>query len=74
MGNISLYDPDKGEPRIEFVFGGRLIASEYVKMTDDKNKEIDVHKVHIDLVLTNDQYRDLLSQIGGDEPIKVLLV
>ena len=74
MGKISLYDEDIGEPKVEYVFGGRLNSSEYVKITNEKNEQVDVHKVHLDLVLTNEQYRELLSAIGGEEPIKVLLV
>ncbi|AMH94590.1 hypothetical protein AR505_0869 [methanogenic archaeon ISO4-H5] len=73
MARISLYDEEE-PPKVEYVFGGRLHSSEYVKITDEKNREVDVHKVHIDLVLTNEQYRELLSFIGKDEPIRVLLV
>lgn len=74
MSKISVYDSDAEQPSVQYVFGGRLNSSEYVKITNEKNKEVDVHKVHIDLVLTNEQYRELLSAIGGEEPIKVLLV
>ena len=74
MSKISVYDADAEQPKVEYVFGGRLNSSEYVKIVNEKNKEVDVHKVHIDLVLTNEQYCELLSAIGGEEPIKVLLV
>ena len=69
-----MFDPDKEQPRVEYVFGGRLNSSEYVKITDERNREVDVHKVHIDLVLTTEQYCQLLSSIGGDEPVRILLV
>ena len=74
MADISVYDPDAESPKVEYVFGGRLHSSEYVKITNEKNKEIDVHRVHVDLILTNEQYREFLSFIGRDRPIKVLLV
>ena len=74
MTNISLFDPDKEQPKLEYVFGGRLVSSEYVKITNEKNREVDVHRVHIDLVLTTEQYCQLLVSIGGDEPVRVLLV
>lgn len=73
---LSIIDEDMGDdsPSIGYVFGGRLNSSEYVKITNEKNQTEDVHKVHLDLVLTNEQYRQLLSTIGTANPIKVLLV
>ena len=40
MSKISVYDSDAEQPSVQYVFGGRLNSSEYVKITNEKNKEV----------------------------------
>lgn len=75
MTKIFVTDPDQEkQPRVEYVFGGRMVSSEYVKIMDERNREVSAHRVRMDLVLTTEQFREFLSMIGKDDPVKVLLI
>lgn len=68
--DITIIDDDQ----ISYLYGGRYTSDEYIKVPDDEGKQVNMHRVTVELLCDDEQFISLIKTSKAKGNITVKLV